>query len=74
MDSKRRVQVVVELEQTDATVCGQTAADGGRACAFFGWLELIDHLSRAATELGAASQAAPPENEFGSPAMTKTKG
>jgi hypothetical protein len=41
------LQVVVDIERTDATVMGQITVAGTAATAFFGWLELIDRLDRA---------------------------
>jgi hypothetical protein len=42
------VQVVVELERTGSTISGHLAIAGASATEFFGWLELIDRLERAA--------------------------
>jgi hypothetical protein len=42
------VQVVVELERTGSTISGHVAVAGAPPRGFFGWLELIDRLERAA--------------------------
>lgn len=42
------VQVVVELERTGSTISGHVAVAGAPPTEFFGWLELIDRLERAA--------------------------
>ena len=42
------VRVVLEIRRTRPTVSGQLAVDGAPASGFYGWLELIDELERAA--------------------------
>jgi hypothetical protein len=42
------VQVVVELERTGSTITGHVTVAGAPPTEFFGWLELIDRLERAA--------------------------
>ena len=48
MDEDGPVQVVVELERTGSTISGHVAVAGSTPTEFFGWLELIDRLERAA--------------------------
>jgi hypothetical protein len=48
MDVTRPVQVMVEMEPTAGTIRGRISVDGAPASGFFGWLELIDRLERAA--------------------------
>jgi len=43
------VQVSLEIERVAETVGGQLAIEGAAPRRFFGWLELIDRLERAAT-------------------------
>lgn len=52
------VRVVVEIEHTGNTITGRIAVEGCPADRFYGWLELIDRLDRAAspTELGRARE------------------
>jgi hypothetical protein len=40
--------VLVELRHAGNTVSGQVAVEGASPIGFFGWLELIDRLERAA--------------------------
>lgn len=42
------VRVVLELERQASTISGTVAVDGAPKRGFFGWLELIDKLERAA--------------------------
>jgi hypothetical protein len=48
MESEPPVRVLVEIHKTGKTVTGQVAVEGASASDFFGWLELIDRLERAA--------------------------
>jgi hypothetical protein len=48
MDVTRPVQVMVEIKPTGGTVRGRISVDGAPPSGFFGWLELIDRLERAA--------------------------
>jgi hypothetical protein len=48
MESEPPVRVLVEIQHTGKTVTGQVAVEGASASGFFGWLELIDRLERAA--------------------------
>jgi hypothetical protein len=48
MDVNGPVQVVVEMESTGSTISGQISIEGAPPSGFFGWLELIDRLERAA--------------------------
>ncbi len=43
------VRVVLEIQRTTRTIHGQIAVDGAAPSGFFGWLELIDELERAAS-------------------------
>lgn len=43
------VRVTVEIESTVETISGKVSVDGAPASAFYGWLELIDKLERAAS-------------------------
>jgi hypothetical protein len=42
------VRVVLEIRRTRRTISGSLAVDGAPANGFYGWLELIDELERAA--------------------------
>lgn len=42
------VRVVVEIQHTTDTVEGRIAVGDGSSSHFYGWLELIDRLERAA--------------------------
>jgi hypothetical protein len=44
------VQVAIEFQSAGETISGSVAVGGGPATAFFGWLELIDLLHRAAPQ------------------------
>jgi hypothetical protein len=48
MGFERPVQVLIEIGQTEDTICGEIRIEGAPAMDFFGWLELIDRLERAA--------------------------
>jgi hypothetical protein len=39
---------MVEMEPTGGTIHGRVSVDGAPPSGFFGWLELIDRLERAA--------------------------
>lgn len=47
MDGKP-VRVVVEIEASADTISGRMSVGGAPASQFYGWLELIDRLERAA--------------------------
>jgi hypothetical protein len=70
MVENRAARVEVELEQSDGTISGLIAVDGGPPATFFGWLDLIDRLERAgatssgelpapAGQSGSGTQASP---------------
>jgi hypothetical protein len=40
--------VLIEIRRTGDTIAGQIGVEGAPATDFFGWLELIDRLERAA--------------------------
>jgi hypothetical protein len=40
--------VVLDIERDEGTISGELAVEGTPSKAFFGWLELIDWLERAA--------------------------
>jgi hypothetical protein len=42
------VRVQLEIEQGAETISGQVALEEGTSTEFYGWLELIGHLARAA--------------------------
>jgi hypothetical protein len=48
------VQVVLQLETTDSTISGRISVAGAPPTDFFGWLELIDRLERAASGTAGA--------------------
>jgi hypothetical protein len=48
MSSGSRMRVIVDIERGATTVNGQITVDGADPSDFFGWLELIDGLERAA--------------------------
>jgi hypothetical protein len=48
MSTSRGMRVIVDIERTATTVSGQIAVSDGTPVAFFGWLDLIDRLERAA--------------------------
>ena len=52
------VRVIVEIQRADDTVSGQLTVDGHPTAGFFGWLELIDLLRRAADTDGAPAALA----------------
>jgi hypothetical protein len=54
MDVMEPVQVVVEMEPTGKTISGRISVEDAPPCGFFGWLELIDCLERAASERAVA--------------------
>lgn len=68
MDTKPGVTVVVELKRTSATISGQTSIDGAAATEFFGWLELIDRLERAA---GSRLDGSPPISPVPTPSRDR---
>jgi hypothetical protein len=45
---ERAVQVLIEIAPTEGTIRGEISVEGTPATDFFGWLELIDRLERAA--------------------------
>jgi hypothetical protein len=49
VDTNERVRVVVELQPVADTIRGQIVVEDAPAIDFFGWLELIDRLQRAAS-------------------------
>jgi hypothetical protein len=53
MPGEQSVRVLVEIRHTGQTISGQVAVEGASPNDFFGWLELIDRLERAA-ETGAS--------------------
>lgn len=48
MAGEQSVRVLVEIRHTGQTISGQVAVEGASPSDFFGWLELIDRLERAA--------------------------
>ena len=58
VDSPKRVRVVVLIERTERTVSGAVTVEGAPTSGFYGWLQLIDKLDRAASwGLGPAHPA-----------------
>lgn len=51
------VHVVLDIERTEDTISGHVAAEDAPASGFFGWLELLDRLERAAGALGPQSES-----------------
>lgn len=56
MPGEQSVRVLVEIRRTGQTISGQVAVDGASPSDFFGWLELIDRLERAAKRGTALAQ------------------
>ena len=52
------VRVVVEIERTTRTVQGQIAVGDAASRGFYGWLELLDGLDRAASLCPAEGEVA----------------
>ena len=50
------VRVVVDIRRTEDTISGELAVRGAPASSFFGWLELIDLLRRAAEADGVVAE------------------
>lgn len=48
MEGHGPVRVLVSLEQAAGTIRGAIAVEGAPPSEFFGWLDLIDRLERAA--------------------------
>jgi hypothetical protein len=48
MSTPETVRVTVEIARSSDTITGQIAVEGASATSFFGWLDLIDRLERAA--------------------------
>jgi hypothetical protein len=48
MSTSGPVQVLVEIERSAATISGSVVVDGAPRSPFFGWLELMDLIERAA--------------------------
>jgi hypothetical protein len=48
VSSAERIRAVIEIERGERTISGQVAINDTPATGFFGWLELIDLLERAA--------------------------
>jgi len=63
MDVKEPVQVTVSLEPAAETIQGRIAVDGAPATEFFGWLELIGRIERAAGMAHGQAPLAPARNE-----------
>jgi hypothetical protein len=55
----KRVRVTLELQRSGATISGQLSVERTAAIEFFGWLQLIDELERAAGPLEMPSPAEP---------------
>ncbi|HEX4008360.1 MAG TPA: hypothetical protein VHX62_00040 [Solirubrobacteraceae bacterium] len=49
--------MIVDIERTATTISGQIAVSDGAPVDFFGWLDLIDRLERAAGLPGAGPGA-----------------
>jgi hypothetical protein len=54
------IRVVLEIEGNMQTISGRLSVVGGTATPFYGWLELIDKLERAA-QPGRAETTGPRE-------------
>jgi hypothetical protein len=63
MGIESAIEVVVEIEYTSETICGQIRIADRSPTTFFGWLELIDQLERAAT--GRPPERPLPTTAFG---------
>jgi len=50
---------MVEIDNGAETISGLIAVEGAPAGTFYGWLELIDRLERAASARGAETDPAP---------------
>jgi hypothetical protein len=61
VESAGRIRVVLDIERDERTISGELAVEGTPSKAFFGWLELIDWLERAADQRGPNSRAVPTE-------------
>jgi hypothetical protein len=48
MRVSERVRVVLDIDRTERAISGHLSVDGAAAVEFFGWLELIDGIERAA--------------------------
>jgi hypothetical protein len=48
MSTSRRMRVIVDIERSATTVSGQITIGEVTPVEFFGWIELIDRLDRAA--------------------------
>ncbi|HUA07449.1 MAG TPA: hypothetical protein VMB27_26340 [Solirubrobacteraceae bacterium] len=59
MSDSPRMRVIVEIERGATTVNGQITVDGTDPRDFFGWLELIDRLERAAGHRSTGDPAPP---------------
>jgi hypothetical protein len=57
------VQAMVEIEHSGNTIKGKLAIEDAPATEFYGWLELIDRLERAASTQTAPDQRAPPAED-----------
>jgi hypothetical protein len=63
MGSPERVCVVVLIERTDRTVTGAVSVEGAPTSGFYGWLQLIDKLDRAAGRGRGPGDPAPIDSE-----------
>ncbi len=48
MTDERNIQLTIDVEAASTTVRGRITIDSGPQTEFFGWLELIDQIARAA--------------------------
>jgi hypothetical protein len=64
MVAQHPVRLSIELVRAGETVSGQIAVEGSSPEEFFGWLELIDRITRASGERRIAFE----ELQAGSPA------
>jgi hypothetical protein len=61
VSAQQRLRAVVEIERDERTISGHVAINDAEPTGFFGWLELIDTLERAADK--AAVERRPDDSE-----------
>jgi hypothetical protein len=53
------VRLIVDIDPSGTSVCGQVAKDRAESVAFCGWLELMQTLTRAVSESQPAEDSRP---------------